>query len=202
MCWTAQGRRSRRSALRGRSRPTGLLRADFEKLAGAFEDGLRQGSTGCAAAGHARRTDSAKARTTWKAASCHIARNVLGPDRPIVMSLDLHANITRRMVELADAIVGYHTYPHVDMFEVGQKAARLMLRILNGECDPAWRSANSRLIIPAENSQTYSRADVEADSSRTGAGASGKGGSRFYLPGTAVDGHRRDGLRRGGRYQW
>ena len=81
---------------------------------------------------------------TSKAAVLQIARNVLGPDRPIVITLDLHANITSRMVEGADAIVGYHTYPHVDMFETGQKAARLLLRILHGEVRPAWRSANSR----------------------------------------------------------
>ena len=83
-----------------------------------------------------------------------IARDLLGPDKPIVLTLDLHANITRRMVELADAIVGYHTYPHVDMFEVGQKAARLLLRILHGEVRPCMAYRKLPLIIQAENSQT------------------------------------------------
>ena len=40
-----------------------------------------------------------------------LARKIVGSDIPIVLTLDLHANVTRRMVEQADAIVGYHTYP-------------------------------------------------------------------------------------------
>ena len=40
---------------------------------------------------------------------------------PIVVTLDLHANVTRAMVERATAIVGYHTYPHIDMYESGKK---------------------------------------------------------------------------------
>ena len=39
------------------------------------------------------------------------------------MSLDLHGILTDRMVEHSDAIVAYHTYPHVDFFETGQRAA-------------------------------------------------------------------------------
>jgi microcystin degradation protein MlrC len=81
---------------------------------------------------------------------------VLGPDKPIVLTLDLHANITGCMVALADAIVGYHTYPHIDMFETGQKAARLMLRILRGACTPAMAFRKIPLLLCAENAQTYS----------------------------------------------
>ena len=42
-------------------------------------------------------------------------RAIVGPDVPIVASLDLHANVTRRMLREADALVSYRTYPHVDM---------------------------------------------------------------------------------------
>ena len=127
---------------------------------------------------------------------------MLGPDKPIVLTLDLHANITRRMVELADAIVGYHTYPHVDMFEVGQKAARLMLRILHGEVRPCMAFRK----LPADHSSRElandSRADAQADARCAGAGAKRQGGGSFYFSCTAVDGHRRDGLRRGFSNQW
>ena len=57
-------------------------------------------------------------------------RDVVGPSVPIVASLDLHANVTRRMLEMADALVAYRTYPHEDMAEAGERAAGLMKRLL------------------------------------------------------------------------
>jgi microcystin degradation protein MlrC len=82
------------------------------------------------------------------------ARKILGPDVPIVLTLDSHANITRAMVERASAIIGYQTYPHVDMYEIGQKAGRLMLKTLAGKARPvmAWRKLP--LLVNAENQQT------------------------------------------------
>jgi microcystin degradation protein MlrC len=63
-------------------------------------------------------------------------RHALGPDRPIVVTTDLHANHTRRRAELADAIIGYDTYPHIDMAERGREAAALIARTLRGEVRP------------------------------------------------------------------
>ncbi len=82
------------------------------------------------------------------------AREILGPDVPIILTLDLHANITRAMVERTTAIIGYLTYPHIDMYEIGQKAGRLMLKVLSGKVRPvmAWRKLP--LIVIAENQQT------------------------------------------------
>ena len=57
-------------------------------------------------------------------------REVVGPRVPVVASLDLHANVTRAMVERADALVAYRTYPHVDMAETGARAARLLDQML------------------------------------------------------------------------
>jgi len=64
------------------------------------------------------------------------ARKILGEEIPIVVSLDLHGILTERMVKHASAIVAYHTYPHVDFFQTGSRAARLLLRILSGEVQP------------------------------------------------------------------
>ena len=50
---------------------------------------------------------------------------------PLVVSLDLHANVTRQMRDLADGIVIYRTYPHVDMADTGARAAQLLCSILN-----------------------------------------------------------------------
>ncbi|AVT80107.1 M81 family metallopeptidase [Rhodopseudomonas palustris] len=58
-------------------------------------------------------------------------RAVIGPDLPLVVSIDLHANVTPRMIEHADALIAYRTYPHVDMAETGRASAKhleLLLR--------------------------------------------------------------------------
>jgi microcystin degradation protein MlrC len=50
-------------------------------------------------------------------------RKVIGRDLPLVASLDLHANVTPEMIEHADALIAYRTYPHVDMADTGRAAA-------------------------------------------------------------------------------
>ncbi|HWI11243.1 MAG TPA: M81 family metallopeptidase [Burkholderiaceae bacterium] len=57
-------------------------------------------------------------------------RAVVGPDLPIVTALDLHANVTARMLALATAMTAYRSYPHVDMRETGRRAARMLARRL------------------------------------------------------------------------
>ena len=54
------------------------------------------------------------------------------PGVPIGVALDLHGNITQKMVDHADVLVGFKTYPHVDMYETGAHAARLLLAMLQG----------------------------------------------------------------------
>src|SRR3984885_6999890 len=63
-------------------------------------------------------------------------RKIVGGQIPIVISLDLHGVLTDRILENCDALTLFHTYPHVDFFETGERAARLLLRILDGEVHP------------------------------------------------------------------
>lgn len=72
-------------------------------------------------------------------------RGMLGPDRPLVVSLDLHGICTDKMLRQVDALTVYHTYPHVDMADTGARAARLLMRIL----DDGVRPVISRVVIPA-----------------------------------------------------
>ena len=58
------------------------------------------------------------------------------PHTPIAVALDLHGNVTQRMIDNADIIVGFKTYPHVDMYETGAHAGRLLFRTLKGEIRP------------------------------------------------------------------
>jgi microcystin degradation protein MlrC len=56
---------------------------------------------------------------------------VVGSKIPIVTSLDLHANVTRQMIDLADVMVAYRTYPHVDMAATGKRAAEVLHGLLS-----------------------------------------------------------------------
>ena len=64
-------------------------------------------------------------------------RELVGARVPLVASLDLHGNVTRAMLAHADAMVGYRTYPHVDMADTGARAARLLDTILRTGERPA-----------------------------------------------------------------
>lgn len=61
----------------------------------------------------------------------------IGPHRPIAVTFDLHGNHGPRRVREANMIVGFDTYPHVDMAERGREAAALLVRTLRGEARPA-----------------------------------------------------------------
>jgi microcystin degradation protein MlrC len=60
-------------------------------------------------------------------------RKVVGSDLPLVVSLDLHANVTPQMVEHADALIAYRTYPHIDMADTGRAAARHLALLLRAK---------------------------------------------------------------------
>jgi microcystin degradation protein MlrC len=60
-------------------------------------------------------------------------RQVIGKDLPLVASLDLHANVTPEMIEHADALMAYRTYPHVDMADTGRAAAKHLALLLGTE---------------------------------------------------------------------
>src|SRR5438477_434260 len=57
-------------------------------------------------------------------------RALVGDKLPIVTSLDFHTNLTPEMVRHASAMIGYRTYPHIDMASTGGRAARLLDRLL------------------------------------------------------------------------
>ncbi|MBI5258381.1 MAG: M81 family metallopeptidase [Burkholderiales bacterium] len=71
-------------------------------------------------------------------------RAVVGPTLPLVATLDLHANLSERMLALADAFAVYRTYPHVDMVQAGQRAAGMLARRLAPGA-PRWHTRHRRL---------------------------------------------------------
>ena len=62
-------------------------------------------------------------------------REAVGPV-PIVVTLDLHANITEEMATYANTIIGFDTYPHVDCYERGIEAGELIAAIVRGRISP------------------------------------------------------------------
>ena len=82
-------------------------------------------------------------------------REVVGPALPIVASLDLHANVSRRMLALADALAAYRTYPHVDMAATGELAARLLARRLTGGCREPSHARRLPFLIPLNAQSTW-----------------------------------------------
>ena len=71
-------------------------------------------------------------------------RKRLGPDVPIVATLDLHANITTCMIENATALVSCDYYPHTDFYDIGLRAAKILWQAVTGEAKPvmAWHKMN------------------------------------------------------------
>ena len=61
---------------------------------------------------------------------------VVAPRTPLALALDLHGNVSDAMVRNADIIVGFKTYPHVDMYVTGAHAARLLFDMLDGRIKP------------------------------------------------------------------
>ncbi len=72
-------------------------------------------------------------------------RKLAGPEVPIVISLDLHGILTDRMLRNIDGLSIYHTYPHVDFGTTGERAARLLLRLM----DRPTRTTIARVVMPA-----------------------------------------------------
>ena len=78
----------------------------------------------------------------------------LGPDVPVSVALDMHANLMPDMARHLDALVAYKTAPHDDTFETGQKAAEMLMRILQDGVRPAIGFAKMPFLLPGEMAQT------------------------------------------------
>jgi len=80
-------------------------------------------------------------------------RATVGPNLPIAVSLDLHANISKALVDHATVITIYRTYPHIDMAETGVRCAHLLRQILASGHAPAkaWRQTDFIIPITAQS---------------------------------------------------
>jgi len=81
-------------------------------------------------------------------------RRIVGPTVPVVATLDLHANITQRMVQAANVLVLYHTTPHIDVMPTGRRAAAVLRRILIDGAKPVTAFQKIPIVVPAERANT------------------------------------------------
>ena len=118
----------------------------FEERIGT---GLRNAGKLDALVAHLHGACGAEGVDDVEGAQLGIARAVLGPDVPILLTLDHHANVTHQMVTHSTAIIGHRTQPH-DVYDTGRLSGQLLVRMLRGEVRPviAWRKL--RLITHQE----------------------------------------------------
>lgn len=83
-------------------------------------------------------------------------RAVTGPDLPIAVTLDFHANISPAMVALATLVVGYDTYPHVDLAERAREAVGLLVDVVEGKLEPVMRIVRPPLLPVPQAQHTSS----------------------------------------------
>lgn len=81
-------------------------------------------------------------------------RQRVGPQVPVVATLDLHAHVTAAMVRHADALVAWETYPHRDALSTGRRGAELLLGMLQGTCRPAMAMAKVPVLTGGVNGST------------------------------------------------
>ncbi len=75
-------------------------------------------------------------------------RDIVGPDLPVICTLDLHANITDAMMEHATAMIGYDCYPHVDIYDRALEAAAMMADVFAGKIWPVMRLKRVPILCP------------------------------------------------------
>lgn len=81
-------------------------------------------------------------------------RAIVGPDFPIAVSCDFHGHFTEKMAKSTALIAGYQTCPHIDFFETGARAMRLMAAALTHEKTPTLSYRKTKLMASSEGHDT------------------------------------------------
>ncbi len=138
-----------------RALPSGTIRADaFDVLVNQLLDSVRnsQPLSGILVAPHGATVSERHpdADGHW----LNELRKLVGPEMPIIGTLDAHANLSPLMVDSCTALVAYRTNPHLDQRERGTEAANLMVRTLRREIAPVMSAAFPPLAISIEKQCT------------------------------------------------
>jgi microcystin degradation protein MlrC len=118
----------------GNAWPQGVVSADaFEHMSGLIVDAVAGGCDAVFLDLHgamvAEGFDDAEGELLTRI-------RAVAPDVPVAVALDFHTNMSAALMNQATVVAGYRTYPHVDTYETGQRAGRVLLRALAGEVHP------------------------------------------------------------------
>jgi microcystin degradation protein MlrC len=124
--------------------PSGPVQSEaYELISGAILDAVKKGCDAALLDLHGAMV----AESTPDGEGTLLERiRAIAPDLPIAVTCDLHANLTEKMVRNSTALIGYKTYPHIDMHEVGEQVGRILLRAIAGEIRPAMGWARRPLL--------------------------------------------------------
>jgi microcystin degradation protein MlrC len=123
--------------------------------------------TGIAAAGHVdaiclalHGAGVAEGIDDLEGALLKAVRQQVGYDIPILVTLDLHGNITDEMIQEADILLGVHLYPHTDCYERGLETIELAEKMVNGTLVPRMYRAKLPLILPTSTTNLSPAKDI------------------------------------------
>ena len=124
--------------------PSGLVTKEaYEKLAGAILDEVRNGVDAAMLDLHGAMVSE----VTPDGEGTLLERiREIDPDLPIAVTLDLHCNLTDKIVSNCTTLIGYKTYPHVDMYEVGTQIGQALLDAMDGKIKPVMSWGNVPLL--------------------------------------------------------
>ncbi|MDW7657174.1 MAG: M81 family metallopeptidase [Bacillota bacterium] len=83
-----------------------------------------------------------------------VVRRLIGPVRPMVCSLDMHATLTESMVRAVNGLTVFRTAPHTDTYETGARAARMLLRILQDRLSARVTWVRLPMLLAGEQSES------------------------------------------------
>jgi|694.fasta_scaffold04022_9 microcystin degradation protein MlrC len=83
-----------------------------------------------------------------------LVRAAVGPDVPMIATLDPHGNLSPQMVEACNALIAYRSNPHLDQRQRGEEAANLLIQTLLGKLNPIMRASFPPLVINIERQLT------------------------------------------------
>ena len=132
-------------AVAGEASPSGTVPdATYEAIVAPILDAVRQGGWD----GILLDLHGAMVTESHEDGEGELLRRIraIDPKTPIGVTLDMHANIYENIVGNATVVTGYHTYPHVDVYQAGARAADVLLRAIRGEVKPVMRWGNRPML--------------------------------------------------------
>ncbi len=132
--------------------PSGTIeRAAFEQMRDLLLDGIRAAMPVDAVVLSLHGAGSAEGDDDIEGHILAAVRDLIGPDMPLVSTLDLHGHSTQRMVDNATSLLNVHEYPHVDGYERGHEALHLAAKAAAGEVKPVMHLTLLPMAIPPTN---------------------------------------------------